>query len=72
VGISANCVREQRIFRLKAVMGDTSIYRSHPKKVFSLDIGVESSSQLLDILKYACGLILGVAFRLRLKATPDK
>ena len=31
------------------------------KKVFSPDIGVEASSQILDILKYACGLILGFA-----------
>jgi hypothetical protein len=38
------------------------IIRSHRKKVFSSDIGVEPSSQLLDILEYACGLILGLAF----------
>jgi hypothetical protein len=35
--------------------------RSHLKKVFSSDIGVESSYQVLDILDYACGLILGLA-----------
>jgi hypothetical protein len=35
--------------------------RSHLKKVFSPDIGVEPSSQVLDILKYACGLSLGLA-----------
>jgi len=35
--------------------------RSHLKKVFSSDIGVEPSSQTLDILEYACGLILGLA-----------
>jgi hypothetical protein len=35
--------------------------RSHLKKVFSSDIGVESSNQVLDILEYACGLILGLA-----------
>ena len=35
--------------------------RSHLKKVFSPDIGVEASSQVLDILEYACGLILGSA-----------
>ena len=35
--------------------------RNHLKKVFSSDIGVESSSQFLDILMYACGLILGFA-----------
>jgi hypothetical protein len=35
--------------------------RSHLKKVFSLDIGVEPSNQVLDILEYACGLILGLA-----------
>jgi hypothetical protein len=35
--------------------------RSHLKKVFSSDIGVESSNQVLDILEYACGLILGFA-----------
>jgi hypothetical protein len=34
---------------------------SHLKKVFSADIGVEPSSQVLDILEYACGLILGLA-----------
>jgi len=35
--------------------------RSHLKKVFLSDIGVEPSSQVLDILEYACGLILGLA-----------
>jgi hypothetical protein len=35
--------------------------RTHLKKVFSLNIGVEASSQVLDILEYACGLILGFA-----------
>jgi hypothetical protein len=35
--------------------------KSHLKKVFSSDIGVEPSSQILDILEYACGLILGRA-----------
>jgi|GEM_PF-1831271 len=35
--------------------------RSHLKKVFSSDIGVEPSSQILDILEYACGLSLGLA-----------
>jgi hypothetical protein len=34
--------------------------RSHLKKVFSSDIGVEPSSQVLDILEYASGLILGL------------
>jgi hypothetical protein len=37
------------------------VVRSHLKKVFSSDIGVEPSSQVLDILEYACGLILGLA-----------
>jgi hypothetical protein len=50
----------------------TSFYRSHLNKFFSSDIGVEPSSQFLDILEYACGEILGLAFHLRLKATPDK
>jgi len=36
-------------------------FRSHLKKVFSSDIGVEPSSQVLDILEYACGMILGLA-----------
>jgi len=35
--------------------------RSYLKKVFSPGIGVESLSQVLDILEYACGLILGLA-----------
>jgi hypothetical protein len=35
--------------------------RSHLKKVFSSDIGVESSYQVLDIPEYASGLILGLA-----------
>ena len=35
--------------------------RSHLQKVFSSDIGVESSYQVLDILEYACGLTLGLA-----------
>ena len=34
--------------------------RSHLKKVFSPDIGVEPSSQVLDIFEYASGLILGL------------
>jgi hypothetical protein len=35
--------------------------RSYLKKVFSPNIGVEPSSQFLDILEYACGLSLGLA-----------
>ena len=35
--------------------------RTHFKIVFSSDIGVGASSQVLDILEYACGLILGPA-----------
>jgi hypothetical protein len=35
-------------------MGDK--IRTHLKKAFSPDIGVEASSQVLDILEYACGL----------------
>jgi hypothetical protein len=35
--------------------------RSHLKKVFSPELGVESLSQVLDILEYACGLSLGFA-----------
>ena len=38
-----------------------SYSRRHLKKVFSPDIGVEPLSQVLDILEYACGLILGLA-----------
>jgi len=38
----------------------TKPIRSYLKKVFSSDIGVEPSSQVLDILEYACGLILGL------------
>jgi len=34
--------------------------RSNLKKVFSPDIGVEPSSQVLDIFEYASGLILGL------------
>jgi hypothetical protein len=34
--------------------------RSHLKRVFSSDIGAEPSSQVLDILEYVCGLILGL------------
>jgi hypothetical protein len=37
------------------------LFRRHIKKVFSSDIGVEPSSQSLDTLEYACGLILGPA-----------
>ena len=36
--------------------------RSYLKIVFSSDIGVEPSYQVLDILEYVCGLILGLAF----------
>ena len=39
----------------------TTPIRSCLKKVFSPDIGVEPSYQVLDILEYACGLILGLA-----------
>jgi hypothetical protein len=39
----------------------TTPIRNYLKKVFSPDIGVEPSSQVLDILEYACGLILGLA-----------
>jgi hypothetical protein len=35
--------------------------RSYLKIVFSSDIGVEPSYQVLDILEYACGLSLGLA-----------
>ena len=35
--------------------------RSHLKNVFSAELGLEPSSQVLDILKYACGLRLGIA-----------
>ena len=34
--------------------------RSYLKIVFSSDIGVEPSYQVLDILEYASGLILGL------------
>ena len=43
-------------------MRTLKIIKSHLKKVFSPDIGVEPSSQVLDILEYACGLIFGLAF----------
>jgi hypothetical protein len=36
-------------------------FRSHLKNVFSSDISVESSSQVLDILEYVSGLTLGLA-----------
>jgi hypothetical protein len=42
-------------------MREYFLIRNHLKKVFSTDIGVEPSSQVLDILEYACGLILGLA-----------
>ena len=35
--------------------------RTHLKKVFSPELGVEPSSQVLDILEYASGLRLGHA-----------
>jgi hypothetical protein len=34
--------------------------RSHLKKIFSTDIGVEPSSQDLDMLEFGCGLRLGL------------
>ena len=37
------------------------LFRSYLKKVCSPDIGVEPSSQILNILKYACGPRLGFA-----------
>jgi hypothetical protein len=39
----------------------TEMARTHLKKVFSPDIGVAVSSQILAIQEYACGLILGFA-----------
>jgi hypothetical protein len=39
----------------------SSTFRSHLKKVFSPELGVEPSSQVLNILEYACGLRLGLA-----------
>jgi hypothetical protein len=39
----------------------TKPIRSYLKKVFSADIGVKPSAQILGILEYACGLILGLA-----------
>ena len=41
--------------------GYRDFYRSRLKKVFSSELGVEPSSQVLDILEYACGLRLGLA-----------
>jgi len=35
--------------------------KNRPKKVFSPDIGVEASSQVLAILEYVSGLPLGFA-----------
>jgi hypothetical protein len=35
-------------------------FRRHLKRVFSPDIGVKPSFQVLDILQYICGLILGL------------
>jgi hypothetical protein len=35
-------------------------FRIHLKKVFSPDIGVKPSSQVLDMIEYVCGLILGL------------
>jgi hypothetical protein len=48
-------------YNLKRVVSQAIAYRNHLKKVFSSDIGVESSSQVLDILEYASGLILSLA-----------
>ena len=39
----------------------TCLTRSYLKKVFWLHLCVGTSFQLLDILKYACGLKLGSA-----------
>jgi hypothetical protein len=41
--------------------GGLPLSGSQLKKVFSSDIGVEPSSQVLDIPEYACGLILDLA-----------
>jgi len=41
--------------------GYRDFYRSHLKKVFSPELGVEPSSRVLDILGHACGLRLGLA-----------
>jgi len=56
---------------LPAKQSRREITRIHLKKVFSADIGVESSSQILDILEYACGLILGLAFLSRRPSAGD-
>jgi hypothetical protein len=39
----------------------TSAHRNCLKKVFSPDIGVDASLQVLDIHEYVCGLNLGLA-----------
>ena len=39
--------------------------RSYLKNVFSSNLCVESSVQLLGILEYACGLNLGLALTLK-------
>jgi hypothetical protein len=49
------------VFLTKKQRFGQPLIRSHLKKVFSAVIGVEPSSQVLDILEYACGLILGLA-----------
>ena len=52
---------ETKAIRQESGNIQSTFARSHLKKVFSSDIGVEASSQVLDILEYACGLILGLA-----------
>jgi len=47
--------------KFPAIIKPTVVSRSHLKIVFSPELGVEPSSQVLDIPAYACGLRLGLA-----------
>jgi len=47
------------------------VLRTHLKKVFLLHIGVEAAHQVLEILKYSCGLMLGFAFLSRRTSAGD-
>ena len=45
----------------RTLRGPKHIFRGHLKKIFLPYIGVEPSTQILDILEYACGLRFGLA-----------
>jgi hypothetical protein len=55
---------EHTLFFCTRHTGKASLIKSYLKKVFSPNLCVRPSFQVLDILEYACGLKLGPALTL--------